>query len=42
MTGADGKLVKGNLAKMFAMGKGDGWGQDVPEQLRNGARVFLA
>ena len=42
VTGADGKLVKGTLAKVFVMGKGDGWGQDVPEQLRNGAWVFSA
>ena len=42
VTGVDGKLIKGNLAKVFVVGKGDGWGQDVPEQLRNGARVFLA
>lgn len=41
-TGADGKLVKGNLAKVFVMGKGDGWGQDVPENFRNGAWVFSA
>ena len=31
VTGADGKLVKGNLAKVFVMGKGNGWGQDVPD-----------
>ena len=42
VTGVDGKLVKGNLAKVFVMGKGDGWGQDVPEPLRNGAWVFSA
>lgn len=42
VTGADGKLVKGNLAKVFVMGKGDGWGQDVPESFRNGAWVFSA
>lgn len=35
VTGVDGKL-----AKVFVMGKGDGWGQDVPEPLRSGAWVF--
>jgi hemoglobin len=41
-TGADGKLVKGDLAKVFVMGKGDGWGQDVPDNLKNGNWVFSA
>lgn len=27
VTGVEGKLVKGNLAKVFVMGKGDGWGR---------------
>lgn len=26
MTGADGKFVKGNLLRVFIMGKGAGWG----------------
>jgi len=40
--GPDGKLVKGGLAKVFIMGKGDGWGQAVPENLKTGAWVFSA
>jgi hemoglobin len=40
--GADGKLVKGDLAKVFVMGKGEGWGQDVPGALRNGAWTYSA
>ncbi len=42
VTGADGKLVKGNLAKVFVMGKDKGWGADVPDNLKNGAWVFSA
>ncbi len=41
-TGADGKLIKGGLAKIFVMGKGGGWGQDVPDNLKNGNWVFAA
>ena len=41
-TSADGKLVKGDLAKVFVMGKGEGWGQDVPDNLKNGSWVFSA
>lgn len=41
-TGADGRLVKGDLAKVFVMGKGEGWGQDVPDNLKNGNWVFSA
>lgn len=41
-TGTDGKLVKGDLAKVFVMGKGEGWGQDVPDNLKNGNWVFAA
>ncbi|MBM4120991.1 MAG: hypothetical protein FJ249_00130 [Nitrospira sp.] len=41
-TGPDGKLVKGDLAKVFVMGKDEGWGQDVHENLKNGAWVFAA
>lgn len=40
--GPDGKLVKGDLAKVFVMEKNDGWGQDVPDHLKNGAWVFGA
>lgn len=43
VTGADGKLVKGDLAKVFVMEKGsEKWGQDVPEPLKNGTWVFSA
>ena len=41
-TGADGKLLKGDLAKVFVMAKGDGWGQDVPDNLKNGNWIFSA
>ena len=41
-TGADGKLVKGDLAKVFVMGKGEGWGQDVPDNLKTGNWVYSA
>lgn len=40
--GQDGKLVKGDLAKIFVMGKDAGWGRDVPEPLRNGTWVYSA
>ena len=40
--GADGKLVKGDLLKVFVMEKNEGWGQDVPDNLKNGAWVFGA
>jgi hemoglobin len=39
-TGADGKLVKGNLLRVFVMGRNRGWGQDVPEPLRNGNWIY--
>lgn len=41
-TGADGKLVKGNLVRIFIMEKAKGAGQDVPEALRNGEWVYAA
>jgi hemoglobin len=41
-SGVDGKLVKGELAKVFVMGKGERWGQDVPDNLKNGNWVFAA
>ena len=40
--GADGKLIKGDLAKVFVMEKNEGWGQDVPDNLKNGSWVFGA
>lgn len=42
LTGADGKLVKGDLAKVFVMGKGDGWGQDVADNMKNGNWLYGA
>jgi hemoglobin len=42
VTDADGKLVNGNLAKVFVLGKGDGWGQDVSENLESGNWVFAS
>ncbi len=42
-TGADGRLVKGDLAKIFVMGKGAGWGALVtPAELRNGDWIYAA
>jgi hemoglobin len=41
-TGPDGKLVKGDLAKVFVMGKDEGWGQDVPANLKNGTWLYAA
>jgi len=41
-TGADGKLVKGNMVRIFVMEKAKGAGQDVPEALRNGEWVYAA
>jgi hemoglobin len=41
-TGPDGTLVKGELAKIFIMAKGEGWGQEVPETLRTGNWVYAA
>lgn len=40
--GPDGKLVKGDLLRVFVMGKNKGWGQDVEESLRNGNWVYAA
>lgn len=41
-TGPNGTLEKGELSKVFVMGKHAGWGQDVPEKLKNGTWVFAA
>jgi hemoglobin len=41
-TGADGKLVKGDLLRVFVMGKNAGWGNDVAAPLRNGNWVYSA
>lgn len=39
-TGPDGKLVKGELLRVFVMGKNKGWGEDVPEAQRTGNWVY--
>jgi hemoglobin len=38
--GPDGKLVKGNLLKVFVMGKHDGWGKD--DMPANGEWIYSA
>jgi Cytochrome P460 len=40
--GSDGKLVKGELLRVFVMGKDAGWGQSAPEGLKNGDWVYAA
>ena len=40
--GMDGKLVKGDLAKVFVMGKDQGWGDKLPENLKNGDWIYAA
>lgn len=40
--GMDGKPVKGELAKVFVMGKQAGWGTTVPEHLKNGDWAYAA
>lgn len=40
LKGADGKLVKGDLAKVFVMGKNKGWGQDAPAELKTGEWIY--
>jgi hemoglobin len=43
MRGADGKLVKGELLRVFVMAKGVGWGESVkPAELRTGDWVYSA
>lgn len=39
---ANGKLIKGPLAKVYVMGKGEGWGATAPEGLKNGDWVYAA
>lgn len=41
-TGMDGKPAKGELAKVFVMGKGQGWGDTLPDNLRNGDWIYAA
>jgi hypothetical protein len=40
--GADGKLEKGALFKVFFMGKGAGWGESAPAGMKNGDWVYSA
>ena len=40
--GADGKLVKGALLRVFVMGKNAGWGASAPEGLKNGDWIYAA
>ena len=41
--GADGHLIKGDLAKVFVMGKGAGWGEGVtPAEMKNGDWIYAA
>ena len=40
--GPDGKLVKGDLLRVFVMGKNAGWGQSAPEGLKNGDWIYSA
>jgi hemoglobin len=40
--GADGKLVKGDLLRVFVMGKNEGWGQSAPDGLKNGDWIYAA
>ena len=40
LMGADGMLVKGDLLRVFVMGKGEGWGDSAPQGLKNGDWVY--
>jgi hypothetical protein len=39
---AAGELQKGALTRIFVMGKGSGWGQDVAPELRTGEWVYAS
>jgi hemoglobin len=41
-TGADGKLVKGDLVRVFVMAKGPGYGTNVPAELKTGDWAFAS
>lgn len=41
-TDDQGKLIKADLLRVFVMGKNAGWGQEVPESLRNGNWVYAS
>jgi hemoglobin len=40
--GADGKMEKGALLKVFMMGKGEGWGESAPAGMKNGDWIYSA
>jgi Cytochrome P460 len=40
--GPDGKFVKGDLLRVFVMGKNEGWGASAPEGLKNGDWIYAA
>ena len=40
--GPDGKNIKADLAKIFVMEKGAGWGMNAPAGLENGDWIFTA
>ena len=42
LNGADGKLVRGNLVRVFVMAKGAGYGASVPKELKTGDWVYAA
>jgi hypothetical protein len=42
MKGDDGRLVKGELTRVFVMGKGEAWGDAAPEGLRNGDWTYAS
>ena len=42
VTGADGKLIRGNLVRVFVMAKGAGYGATVPKELKTGDWVYAA
>ena len=37
-----GRLIKGDLFKVYIMGKDEGWGGDQPDNLKNGAWIYSA
>lgn len=42
LTGADGKLVKGRLLRVFVMSKGPGYGSAAPAELKNGDWAYAS
>jgi Cytochrome P460 len=42
MTGADGKLIKDRIAKVFVMQKGPGSGASVPKELKTGDWAYAS